>query len=218
MGRLIVFGTTLGVLLFVLVGLSIVGTAANEPFAPKSLQSPDNVSAKSLGFTGETSVESGHPRLSTPPEIVEGDEHRWRDGDRTLTARVALNLAVASIEEILDDDEVMATGGQQSIVVRRPGRTYEPQPVFVSSGGGLMTLPGGVVLVLRNDWDEIAVNSFFDRNNIASDRVSKKTFAANGFLIETDPGFPSLSLANSLAPQDGVKIAIPNWSEPIVLW
>ena len=33
----------------------------------------------------------------------------------------------------------------------------------------------------------------------------------NGFLIETEPGFPSLELANALVDQDGLLISSPNW-------
>ena len=43
------------------------------------------------------------------------------------------------------------------------------------------------------------------------DRVEKLGFIENGFFIETDPGFPSLDLANALAPQEGVLISSPNW-------
>ena len=34
---------------------------------------------------------------------------------------------------------------------------------------------------------------------------------ANGFLVETEPGFPSLELANALAAQAGVWVSSPNW-------
>ena len=43
------------------------------------------------------------------------------------------------------------------------------------------------------------------------DRVSELDYVANGFFIETGPGFPSLDLANALAVQDGVEISSPNW-------
>ena len=36
-------------------------------------------------------------------------------------------------------------------------------------------------------------------------------FLENGFLVETEPGFPSLELANALASQDGVVMSSPNW-------
>ena len=36
-------------------------------------------------------------------------------------------------------------------------------------------------------------------------------FLENGFLVQTEPGFPSLELANELAAQEGVVISSPNW-------
>ena len=78
-----------------------------------------------------------------------------------------------------------------------------------------MTLPGGVLLALDPDWDEAQVEEFFSENGISSDEVSELEFIENGFLVETESGFPSLDLANDLAGQDGVRISSPNWSREI---
>ena len=83
--------------------------------------------------------------------------------------------------------------------------------MFRSPSGALMTLPGGVLLVLEGAWTEAEVNSFFSRNGIKRDQVSELSYATNGFFVETDPGFPSLELANKLAAQKGVIISSPNW-------
>ena len=74
-----------------------------------------------------------------------------------------------------------------------------------------MTLPGGVLLVLDAEWTSSQTNAFFSRNAIKLDRVSDLGFLPNGFFVETEPGFPSLTLANSLATQDGVEVSSPNW-------
>ena len=37
------------------------------------------------------------------------------------------------------------------------------------------------------------------------DRVSELDYVASGFFVETEPGFPSLDLANAQAAQDGVE-------------
>ena len=74
-----------------------------------------------------------------------------------------------------------------------------------------MTLPGGVLLVLDADWTATEVNAFFATNSIKQTQVSELDFVDNGYFIETDPGFPSLNLANKLASQDGVIISSPNW-------
>ena len=84
-------------------------------------------------------------------------------------------------------------------------------PVFRSESGALMTLPGGVLLVLSSEWSQAETNAFFSNNEIKMDRVSELDYVANGFFVETEPGFPSLALANALPAQDGVEISSPNW-------
>ena len=51
----------------------------------------------------------------------------------------------------------------------------------------------------------------FENNGIDLDRVSELDYLTNGFFVETEPGFPSLDLANALAEQDGVRVSTPNW-------
>ena len=48
------------------------------------------------------------------------------------------------------------------------------------------------------------------------DRVSELSYAANGFFVETEPGFPSLDLANTRAGQEGVELSSPNWGREAV--
>ena len=74
-----------------------------------------------------------------------------------------------------------------------------------------MALPGGVALVLDPDWDSARVDAFLADNAISVADVAELDFVANGFFIETDPGFDSLTLANSLAVQNGVVLSSPNW-------
>ena len=46
------------------------------------------------------------------------------------------------------------------------------------------------------------------------DRTTELGLIQNGFLIETEPGFPSAELANALADQDGALISSPTrWTE-----
>ena len=89
------------------------------------------------------------------------------------------------------------------------------EPVFRTESGELMTLPGGVVLVLDASWDEAAVEGFFAEHGIARSSVTEQSFGANAFLVDTEPGFPSLELANTLAMQDGVRISSPNWRREV---
>ena len=55
------------------------------------------------------------------------------------------------------------------------------------------------------------MDAFFSKNKIKRNRVSPLGFLDNAFFVETEPGFPSLDLANDLAEQDGVDISTPNW-------
>ena len=138
--------------------------------------------------------------------------HTWQDGDRTRHARTQPQLVLQPSSENVKDDVVLRNDGRQSIVERRARhRGIVGPPVFRSEGDILMTLPGGVVLVLDPDWGETRINRFFSANAIKAGRLTPLTFADNAFVVETEPGFPSLELANALAAQAGVLIASPNW-------
>ena len=192
-------------------GPGVAPTAPFElpPLPPKSLEI--------------VSVESRSPAPSRPVSRAEreaaaagagkqqGEVYTWQDGDRTLGVVLQDDLVVQDTVSIKSGDVVVVKGGDTSIVEGRAGNGGS-EPVFRSeSGGGLMSLPGGVLLALDPQWDEAQVDDFFDRNGISADRVSELGFIPNGFVVETEPGFPSLELANALAGQDGVTVSSPNW-------
>ena len=192
-------------------GPGVAPTAPFElpPLPPKSLEI--------------VSVESRSPAPSRPVSRAEreaaaaeagkqqGEVYTWQDGDRTLGVVLQDDLAVQDTASIKSGDVVVVKRGDTSIVEGRAGNGGS-EPVFRSeSGGGLMSLPGGVLLALDPQWDEAQVDDFFDRNGISADRVSELGFIPNGFVVETEPGFPSLELANTLAGQDGVTVSSPNW-------
>ena len=105
-------------------------------------------------------------------------------------------------------------GLASSIVEKQASHGDDAGPVFKSeSGGEIMTLPGGVLLALDPDWDETQVEDFFAGNGISKDQISEMTFIENGYVVDTDSGFPSLDLANDLASQDGVLISSPTGRE-----
>ena len=143
---------------------------------------------------------------------AQGTVYTWEDGDRTQRVVLQDDLVVQDNDAITPEDEVVARGVADSIVEKEPNDVADPRPVFRSeSGGGLMTLPGGVLLALDPDWDGDEVRDFFTQNGISLDRTSELEFIENGFLIDTEPGLPSLELANELAAKDGVLISSPNW-------
>ena len=153
--------------------------------------------------------QKGLPGLDGP---VQGDTYTWEDGDRTLTAYLQTDLVLQKDSGGLVRDIVRASE-VGAVVVRSADSQSKSDslPVFRSESGGLMTLPGGVLLVLNAEWTTAEVNSFFSSNGIKLDRVSELSYAVNGFFVDTEPGFPSLDLANALAEEDGVVLSSPNW-------
>jgi len=188
-------------------------TSTNEPTpAPTEppLKLPDcpDVSGLERLRTEPADAATASPRTAAN----QGTVYSWHDGDATRRVVLQTDLVVDQTANIAASDGVMARVGSDHIVRRQGRHGRDTLPVFRSeSGGGLMALPGGVLLVLDPDWDEAAVAGFFARNNISTARMSALGFLPNGFLIDTEPGFPSLDLANALAGQDGVVLSSPNW-------
>ena len=146
-------------------------------------------------------------------ESGDGTVYTWHDGDREMRS-VLQNDAT----DPKDDNVEGSDGGVTVKEVQSSGKDSgdaedKVLPEFrMESGGGLMTLPGGVMLLLDPEWDEAEVNGFFTSNNISTDDVKELGFVDNGFLVNTEAGFPSLNLANELAGKTGVISASPNWS------
>ena len=163
-----------------------------------------------------TVVDPDSPRKRGPGATgpVQGDPYTWQDGDRTMTVKLQTDLVVEKDSRGLPRDVVSANEGGTNVVRSAEGQSNSNTlPVFRSESGALMTLPGGVLLVLSSEWSQAETNAFFSNNGITKDRVSELGYVANGFFVETEPGFPSLDLANALAAQDGVRISSPNWGE-----
>ena len=201
-------------------GLIANAVLASEPGPERpALPTPEPGDKPVLFVQGES-----QPLVKSPPAVPaaertvkgqgydQGTVYTWEDGDRTQRVVLQDDLVVQDNDAITPGDDVVARGVGDSIVRKHPRHTQDDPPVFRSeSGGGLMTLPGGVLLALDPDWDQAKVDSFFSQNGIPKDRTSELDFIDNGFLVDTEPGFPSLELANELATNDGVLISSPNW-------
>ena len=148
--------------------------------------------------------------------------YTWRDGDRTMTVLLQPDLTVAQNGNVETRDDIAVKTGRDDTALRTAradvgGKAIPSDlPVFRSQSGTLMTLPGGVLLALDKAWGKAETAAFFERNGIKSARVSELAYIANGFFVETEPGFPSLNLANALATLDGVRASIPNWRQDLV--
>ena len=160
----------------------------------------------------------GYGQEVLPSGDGEGGVYTWEDGDRTMRVVLQNDLVVQDNTAINSKDEVIRRGAKQSIVRKDSLPVRNGGPVFRSeSGGGLMTLSGGVLLALDPEWDQEKVEAFFEDNGISLEGTTVLDFLKNGFLIETLPGFPSLEQANALAGQDGVIASSPNWAREVEL-
>ena len=140
-----------------------------------------------------------------------GDVFTYRDNDTSVRVLLQSDLTVQQTSANTPADVVVMKGGKHTIVRKQAWHGPDAPPVFRSeSGGELMMLPGGVLLALDATWTETEVEAFFVGVGIVSQK-SELDFTPNSFLIETEPGFPSLELANRLADYDGVLISTPNW-------
>ena len=143
-----------------------------------------------------------------------GESYTWWDGDRAIAMRLQADVVlvdgqVVPLEDVVSDGgQSQYVGGQSQDGVVRSG---EVAPVFRSDEGELMALPGGVVVVLDPGWDDAAVDTFFERNGVVLSHITDLDYVANGFFVETEPGFASLDLANALVGQAGVELSSPNW-------
>jgi hypothetical protein len=114
--------------------------------------------------------------------------------------------------------EGLAASREQPLVQLEPANrsatrnTAQQSPVYRegnSPAGRLMALPGGVIVHLNPHWTHSQVMEWADKNQLRI--VQSLPMASNWFFIHTDPGLPSLTLANRLHLLDGVIHATPNW-------
>ena len=146
--------------------------------------------------------------VSGQEQSAQGQPYTWQDGDRTLTVLLQDDLTVTQDGDVaLRDDTAIRTTRSDTV----DKAASAGLPVFRSQSGSLMTLPGGVLLALDETWGRTETDAFFSDNGIEPERVSELDYLTNGFFVVTDPGFPSLELANALAEQDGVRVSSPNW-------
>ena len=203
----------------VVLGVFAIGLIANAVLA--SEPEPGPVNFPMPGPDDKlTLVEEAGPQAPAAPAAhsaagnpsAQGTVYTWEDGDSTQRVVLQNDLSLQENGSVNPGDEVIARGVSESIVQRATGEVVDSRPVFRSeSGGGLMTLPGGVLVALDPEWDEQQVEDFFIQNGISLARTTGLDFIENGFLIHTEPGFPSLELANELAANDGVEMSSPNW-------
>ena len=176
--------------------------------APKEPVGPEFKAREGVGEASESATITS----SAEEEVAaQGSVYTWHDGDREMRAVLQNDVPLSNDSGPVVAGSATAENGQDG---SEDGGGYDNTvlPVFKSeSGGGEMTLPGGVILLLDESWDEAGVERFFAKNGINFSRLTEIEFLDNAYLIETEAGFPALELANGLAVQDGVVSSSPNW-------
>ena len=100
-----------------------------------------------------------------------------------MTAKLQTDLVIETGSGGLPRDVVSVNEGGTNVVRSVDGQSKsDTLPVFRSESGALMTLPGGVLLVLRSEWSQAETNAFFSNNGIKLDRVSELGYAAKRLL------------------------------------
>ncbi len=166
------------------------------------------------GAAGPRTVESTVSAFSAGGSVP----YTWQDGEHTRRVYLQPDLVLQDPADNTSEDIVVRAGRMEN-VVQRTARHGEQDtlPVFRSASGSIMTLPGGVLLVLDEQWDQRRINTFVATNGIDKGSVRALDFTPNAFFIDTAPGLASLELANALAAEEGVVIASPNWRREVVL-
>ena len=200
-------------------GKSSAGAQGGSPSLASSVVAEAGGAARSSLVAGPPKALPEQGDADAVQQQTEGEqtEYTWADGDRTLTVTLQADLV---LEERTGDalTGALATTPNGNVVRSANSRGRNTGlPVFRSSSDALMTLPGGVLLLLDEDWSEAQVKRFLADNAISRSDVSELGWIDNGYFIETAAGFPSLRLANALAGQEGAEISSPNWWQQVEL-
>ena len=164
------------------------GLAASAPVAePETTET--EVDSAPQGETGQSAS-----------DLQQGQMFIWHDGDREMRVWMQQDLTVNGAGEVV----ALAAGSDASGV---PGA----QAVFASESGGLMTLPGGVLVVFEAELSASEAEAFFAEVGVSMTKVSEIDSLPNGWFVETAPGLESLNLANTIASKPGVLLSSPNW-------
>ena len=166
-----------------------------------------------VGAAGPRTVESTASAFAAGGSVP----YTWQDGEHTRRVYLQPNLVLQDPADNTSEDVVVRAGRMEN-VVQRTARHDEQDtlPVFRSASGSIMTLPGGVLLVFDEQWDQPRINTFVATNGIDKGSIRALDFTPNAFFIDTAPGLASLELANALAAEEGVVISSPNWRREVV--
>ena len=153
-------------------------------------------------------------------------DYYWMDGDRRFSLTQVPGIAA---DFIYDDFELRARAGLGDVREEYPTLyIYELEgsslaetedffinadpalsPVFYERGGGLKSLPGGVILIFKQGVEKKEIDDFFGKEKVKATQLS---WHPRGYFAETSPGLESLHLANRLSSiMDMIEVSSPNW-------
>ena len=141
-----------------MVGAALTLVVASDISASEPPPIPPNLpelqdSPQTVAPSTERSIDKSLTQWSTSSN--DGAVYTYRDGGRTVRLVLEDDLLVQNTSALTADDDVVVRGARDSIVRKKSGEYHAAGPVFRSeSGGGLMTLPGGVLLALDPEWDQ----------------------------------------------------------------
>ena len=173
------------------------------------VQAPESVPLAQAELAFD-SFRLGVPRSQAAGQAtnVDGAVYLWKDGDRSM--QILYQPDLMATQDATPRDIVIARSAAFAIVQKANQPRGDSLPVFRSPSGELMTLPGGVLIVFDRSMSRSEIDGVLARHDLASSSTSELGMP-NGFLLETEPGFPSLDFANLLAREDGVEVSSPNW-------
>ena len=175
-------------------------------------------------FTSQFSIADAIAQAdSNQTEASDAEEqyYTYKDGDVEKYVILRKDLVLERYDpnqsdntKVLPKDAIILDDGKLRIVKRQSWHQEGDKdlfPVFESMSGSLMALPGGVALVFDPNLSKSRINAFFISHGIDLAKVSRMEYAKDIFVIETEPGFPALELANELAMAKQVIISTPDW-------
>lgn len=135
-------------------------------------------------LVGPVVILSSAPALADdkPPPPAETESFYWYDGDVQRT----MNL-----QESDDDDD--------------PGSGAD---LVFTLGGQKISLPGGVIVRFRADWNPETIRQWLGQQGFTQYRA---ILSGHTWKIETEAGMPALETANRLHESGEVVYASPDW-------